>query len=126
MRGAAGQRRVPADFFASLQIPIPPLAEQRRITGILDAADALRAKRREALAQLDTLIQSTFLDMFGDPVTNPMEWEVTTVDKVGSVQGGLQVTSKRRSLPIERPYLSLGSPTCFADSWNSTNSKRFD
>ena len=54
-----------------LQIPLPPLDEQKRIAGILDAADALRAKRREALAQLDTLLQSTFLDMFGDPVTNP-------------------------------------------------------
>ena len=53
-----------------IQIPLPPLAEQKRIAGILDAADALRAKRREALAQLDTLLQSTFLDMFGDPVTN--------------------------------------------------------
>ena len=59
---------------ASFQIPLPPLAEQKRIAGILDAADALRAKRREALAQLDTLLQSTFLDMFGDPVTNPMGW----------------------------------------------------
>ena len=48
----------------------PPLDQQKRIAGILDAADALRAKRREALAQLDTLLQSTFLDMFGDPVTN--------------------------------------------------------
>ena len=57
-----------------LQIPLPPLAEQKRLAGILDAADALRAKRREALAQLDTLLQSTFLDMFGDPVTNPMGW----------------------------------------------------
>ena len=59
-----------------LQIPLPPLPEQKRIAGILDAADALRAKRREALAQLDTLLQSTFLDMFGDPVTNPMGWHV--------------------------------------------------
>ena len=58
-----------------LQIPLPPLPEQKQIAGILDAADALRAKRREALAQLDTLLQSTFLDMFGDPVTNPMGWE---------------------------------------------------
>ena len=56
MKGAAGQRRVPADFFASLQIPIPPLSEQKWIAGILDAADALRAKRREALAQLDTAL----------------------------------------------------------------------
>ena len=64
---------------ARLQIPLPPLAEQKRIAGILDAADALRAKRREALAQLDTLLQSTFLDMFGDPVTNPMGWEVRSL-----------------------------------------------
>ncbi|WP_428096965.1 restriction endonuclease subunit S [Candidatus Rariloculus sp.] len=55
---------------SKIQIPLPPLAEQKRIARILDAADALRAKRREALAQLDTLLQSTFLDMFGDPVTN--------------------------------------------------------
>ena len=60
---------------AALQIPLPPLDQQKRIARILDAADALRAKRREALAQLDTLLQSTFLDMFGDPVTNPMGWD---------------------------------------------------
>lgn len=76
MKGAAGQRRVPAEFFSSLKIPLPPLAEQKRIAAILDAADALRAKRRESLVQLDTLIQSTFLDMFGDPVTNPMGWDL--------------------------------------------------
>ena len=57
-----------------LWLPLPPLAEQRRIAGILDAADALRAKRREAIAQLDTLLQSAFVDMFGDPVANPMGW----------------------------------------------------
>ena len=92
-----------------IQIPLPPLAEQKRIAGILDAVDALRTKRREALVQLDTLLQSTFLDMFGDPVTNPMGWEVTTVCRIGSIQGGLQVTSKRRSLPIERPYLRVAN-----------------
>ena len=63
----------------NLLIPLPPLAEQKRIARILDAADALRAKRREALSQLDTLLQSTFLDMFGDPVTNPMGWEVRSL-----------------------------------------------
>ena len=67
---------------ASLQIPLPPLDEQKRIAGILDAADALRAKRREALAELDTLLKSTFLDMFGDPVTNPMGWEMVNGGRV--------------------------------------------
>ena len=64
---------------SKVEIPVPSLAEQKRIAAILDAADALRAKRREALAQLDTLLKSTFLDMFGDPVTNPMRWEVRSL-----------------------------------------------
>ena len=67
---------------AQLQIPLPPLPEQKRIAAILDAADALRAKRRESITQLDTLLQSTFLDMFGDPVTNPKGWEVCRVGEV--------------------------------------------
>ena len=73
---------------------LPPLAEQKRIAGILDAADALRAKRRESLAQLDTLLQSTFLDMFGDPVTNPMGWEETCIGDVA--QMGTGSTPSRR------------------------------
>ena len=68
-------RRIILKDLRRVRFPLPPLDKQKRIAGILDAADALRAKRHEALAQLDTLLQSTFLDMFGDPVTNPMGWE---------------------------------------------------
>ena len=50
---------------ARIEIPLPPIEEQRRIAAILDAADALRAKRRQALAKLDTLTQAIFIDMFG-------------------------------------------------------------
>lgn len=82
MKGAAGQKRVPAEFFKNLKIPLPPLEEQKRIAAILDAADDLRTKRRESLAQLDALLQSTFLDLFGDPVTNPKGWESATIEDV--------------------------------------------
>jgi type I restriction enzyme, S subunit len=71
MTGSAGQRRVPRAFLEELDVPLPPLPEQRRIAAVLDKADALRAKRREAIAKLDQLLQSVFLEMFGDPVTNP-------------------------------------------------------
>jgi type I restriction enzyme S subunit len=54
-----------------LKVPLPPLQEQQRIAEILDKADALRAKRRTAIARLEHLPQSIFLDMFGDPATNP-------------------------------------------------------
>ena len=59
---------------SEIVIPLPPLAEQRRIAEVLDRAEAVRAKRRAALAQLDSLTQSLFLDLFGDPVTNPKDW----------------------------------------------------
>ena len=85
-----------------IEIPLPPLAEQKRIGAILDAADALRAKRRETLAQLDTLLQSTFLDMFGDPVTNPKGWKLSTVGNIASrVTDGDHHTPKRSQSGIK-------------------------
>lgn len=66
MTGSGGQRRVPANFLAEVDVPLPPLPKQRRIAAILDQADTLRTQRRAALAQLDSLTQSLFIDMFGD------------------------------------------------------------
>lgn len=109
MTGSAGQRRVPEHFLAGLTIPLPPLPEQRRIAEILDKADALRAKRRAALAKLDTLTQSIFLDMFGDPATNPKGWNLTPLGEISEVQGGLQLSSSRKSLPREVPYLRVAN-----------------
>lgn len=73
--------RISRSNLGKVRIPIPSLPEQRRIAAILDKADTLRSKRRAALAQLDTLTQSIFLDMFGDPATNPKGWPVRTFDE---------------------------------------------
>lgn len=69
-------------------IPLPPLPEQRRIAAVLDKADALRTKRREALAQLDRLAQSIFVEMFGDPVTNPKGWPVYPMSTISTFENG--------------------------------------
>lgn len=58
-----------------IKIPLPPLETQRHIAQILDTADALRQKDQALLKQYDELAQSLFLEMFGDPVTNPKGWE---------------------------------------------------
>jgi type I restriction enzyme S subunit len=60
--------------FEQLHILVPFIAEQRRIADILDKADAIRRKRKEAIALTEELLRSAFLEMFGDPVTNPKGW----------------------------------------------------
>jgi type I restriction enzyme S subunit len=91
-------------------IPLPPLEEQKRIAEILDQAEELRRKRREAIAQLDTLTQSIFIEMFGDPVANVKKWNITKVGEVADVQGGLQVSSAaRKKYPREVPYLRVAN-----------------
>ena len=62
--------------FKDLEIPLPPLAEQQRIAAILDKADAIRRKRQQAIQLADDFLRAVFLEMFGDPVTNPKGWEV--------------------------------------------------
>jgi len=76
MTGTAGQKRVPVDFLRRYKIPLPPLPEQKRIAAILDKADAIRRKRQQAVKLADEFLRATFLDMFGDPVTNPKGWSV--------------------------------------------------
>lgn len=94
------QGGVNASKLKALAVPLPPLPEQRRIAAILDKADALRAKRREAIAKLDQLLQSVFLDMFGDPLTNPKGWPLVplaeavnegTIVTYGIVQAGPEI-----------------------------------
>ena len=63
------------DIVKGLEIPLPPLEEQKRIAAILDKADAIRQKRKQAIELADEFLRSVFLDMFGDPVTNPKGWK---------------------------------------------------
>lgn len=75
-------------YLIRISIPIPSLSEQKRIAAILDKAEALRDKRKKSIAKLDELLQSVFLDMFGDPVTNTMGWEHANLSSIGSVVTG--------------------------------------
>ncbi|MFG3452152.1 restriction endonuclease subunit S [Stutzerimonas stutzeri] len=71
----------------AIEIPLPPLSEQKRIASILDKADAIRRKRQQAIQLADDFLRAVFLDMFGDPVTNPKGWEVRLLSELVSKLG---------------------------------------
>lgn len=92
----------------SVRLPLPPLDEQRRIVAILDQAEELRAKRRAAIALLDQLPQAIFLEMFGDPASNPKGWQtkplkaVTTKIGSGSTPTGGESAYKSEGIALIR------------------------
>lgn len=91
--------------FLSTKLYLPPLEEQRRIAEVLDRAEELRSKRREAIAQLDTLTQAIFFEMFGDPATNRKGWErIVLGDVITSASDGPHVSPKYAESGI--PFLS--------------------
>ncbi|QDP01350.1 restriction endonuclease subunit S [Thalassotalea sp. PS06] len=86
--------RVSMKVFWEHQIPLPPLDEQKRIASILDKADSVRRKRQKAINLADEFLRSVFLNMFGDPVTNPKGWEKKPLAKVFKLSSGKGLTAK--------------------------------
>lgn len=133
VREATGQSypAVSDNIVCMSKIPLPPLAEQRRIAAVLDAAEALRAKRRAAIDQLDQLAQSIFIDMFGDPVSNPNGWKARTCASIADrITVGIVVKPASyyvptgvpalRSLNVRRGYVSLDDLVFFSKADNET------
>ncbi len=104
MQGAVARRRslTKADFL-KLEIPFPPVDDQIRIAHLLGKVEGLIAQRKQHLQQLDDLLKSVFLEMFGDPVRNEKGWEKKPLEKLGSVNRGV---SKHR--PRNAPELLGG------------------
>lgn len=98
------------DLVKGVRVPLPPLPEQRRIAAILDKAEALRTKRRAALAKFDGLAQSIFFEMFGDTTTNPKSWRSKQLEDV--VKSGTIVTygivQAGEEFPGGVPYIKTG------------------
>jgi type I restriction enzyme S subunit len=101
------------DVVQNLQIPLPPIAEQRRIAAILDKADAIRRKRKQAIQYTEELLRATFLDMFGDPVTNPKGWEILPIESLAATQkNSLAIGPFGSALKVD-DYREEGHPVVF-------------
>jgi len=88
-------RHVNRKEFLSTKIRLPPLPEQQRIAAILDKADAVRRKRQQTFDLADQFLRSAFLDLFGDPVTNPKGWPIKKLGEVAKITTGNTPSRKR-------------------------------
>lgn len=102
--GAAIKNVASVAVLKEMVIPLPPLPEQKRIAAILDKADTIRRKRQQATRLTDDFLRAVFLDMFGDPVINPMGWKLLPLSTVGTLDRG-----KSRHRPRNDPALLEGA-----------------
>lgn len=118
--GGVGLKHITKAKLEEVQIPLPLLEEQRRIASILDKADELRQKRQQAIEKLDQLLQATFIDMFGDPISNPKGWDIGCIgDMLESVKYG---SSDKATLEGEIPILRMNNLT-YSGEMNLTDLK---
>ncbi|WP_054541718.1 restriction endonuclease subunit S [Vibrio splendidus] len=82
------QKFVSLKVLRGLKVPLPPLETQKQIAAVLEKADQLRKDCLQMEQELNSLAQSVFIDMFGDPVTNPKGWETESLDTIAKVQIG--------------------------------------
>ncbi len=99
-------KQLPVKNLKKIILPLPPLPEQQKIANILDAADALRQNDKALIAKYDELTQALFLDMFGDPVSNPKGWEKVSLSEYGSFKNGLNFNNTESGVSIK--YLGVG------------------
>lgn len=108
-------KEISKSIVENIEIPLPPLDEQRRIAAVLDKVSGLIAKRRAQLAKLDELVKARFVEMFGDPSANS-QWPTQRLSKLGELNRGV---SKHR--PRNDPDL-LGGPYPLIQTGDVSNS----
>jgi len=124
IKRAVNQASFSTSNFKNLQIPLPPLATQRRIAEVLDKADAIRKRSKKMLEKYDQLAQSAFLEMFGDPVTNEKGWETQFGENV-LAKCSVGVVIKPASHYAPKGVLALRSLNVKANSFDLTDTVYF-
>lgn len=102
----SAQPQITGQGLSKVKIPLPSIPQQQKIANILDAADALRQNDKALIAKYDELTQALFLDMFGDPVSNPKGWEKVSLSEYGSFKNGLNFNNSESGVSLK--YLGVG------------------
>lgn len=107
------------EMLKKIEIPVPSLEEQKRIVFELDAADAIRQKRKQAISLLDDYLKAVFFEMFGDPATNPKGWIQTSLGETCySIKDGPHVSPNYVENGV--PFISVNN---IIRGWDLSNVK---
>lgn len=116
----AAQPQITRANLQKVQIVIPTLVEQQTIASELDAVQEMIDGYKAQIADLDALAQSIFLDMFGDPVTNPKGWNLQTLKEVCShIVDCSHSTPQKSAIPTEYPCIRTSELTDSGIEWNT-------
>jgi type I restriction enzyme S subunit len=94
------------EHLRQFEFTLPPLAEQKKLETILWAAQAALEAYKKLISVTDDLIKSQFIELFGDPVTNPMGWEMRRLDQIASTRLGKMLDGKKQTGENSYPYLA--------------------
>nr|WP_295130153.1 restriction endonuclease subunit S [uncultured Roseateles sp.] len=109
---------------AKIRVPVPSKAEQQRVATILDKAHSLRRKRQEAIRLADEFLRAVFIDMFGDPGSNPKNFETGTIrDLVASANYG---TSEKASEEAGKYAILRMNNITYQGGWDFSSLKYVD
>ena len=108
------------------EIPLPPLAEQRKIAAVLDKVSGLIAKRRQQLDKLDELVKSRFIEMFGDVIRNSKAWQMRVFEDVAASRLGKMLDAKQQTGKYSYPYLANFNVQWFRFNIENLNQMDFD
>lgn len=97
---------------SNIEIPLPSMEEQKKIAARLDAVSDLLAKQKQLLSEQDNLIQSTFYDMFGDPLKNNKGWKIEKLGNLFSVSSGGTPDTKNKEYWENGDISWIGSNLC--------------
>ena len=103
-------KEISKSIVENIEIPLPPLDEQRKIAAVLDKVSDLIAKRRQQLDKLDTLVKARFVEMFGDTLLNSMEWPECRLDLMAEIVSGITKGRKIKDTELfEVPYMAVSN-----------------
>lgn len=122
----AGLKHISKEFILSIQIPLPPIEAQRKVASELDKINCLISKRKSQLEKLDLFVKAKFIEMFGDPVKNPMGWDVNQLSEISTSRLGKMLDAKQQTGENRFPYLANFNVQWFKIETNQLNEMDFN